>query len=91
MISPLFDGGKIVATPAALDVLDQAGISYASLLDRHFAGDWGNLVDEDKEENSFSIKNGFRILSSYDTTAGTLWIITEADRSTTTLLRPEDY
>ena len=61
-------------------------------LSRHVRGDWGELEQEDKDENQFSLEKGFRLLSSYRTTAGDkLWVITEADRSHTTLLLPEEY
>ncbi|MCU1295908.1 MAG: hypothetical protein JWO91_186 [Acidobacteriaceae bacterium] len=61
-------------------------------LARHAQGDWGELEPEDIEENQFSLKNGFRVLSSYQTASGTkLWIITEADRSVTSLLLPDEY
>jgi hypothetical protein len=59
---------------------------------RHVTGDWGNLGPYDKEENATSVKHGFRILSSYHLGNGEkLWIITEADRSVTTLLLPSEY
>ncbi len=59
---------------------------------RHVAGDWGNLKEEDKKENELSLEKGFRLLSSYKYRDGTkIWIITEADRSTTTILFPEEY
>lgn len=59
---------------------------------RRVTGDWGELGAEDKSENEFSLRNGFRILSRYElTTESRLWIITEADRSVTTLLLPEEY
>lgn len=61
-------------------------------LSRHVRGDWGDLPKEDKDENLLSVEKGFRLLSSYRTTAGDkLWVITEADRSHTTLLLPEEY
>ena len=61
-------------------------------LDRHAIGDWGELEQSDVAENEYSVAHGFRLLSSYQTDAGeTLWIITEADRSATTLLLPEEY
>jgi hypothetical protein len=61
-------------------------------LRRHLRGDWGGLDAHDIAENDYSLAHGFRLLSSYRTTAGeTLWIITEADRSATTLLLPEKY
>ena len=61
-------------------------------LSRHVRGDWGELPREDKDENKLSLEKGFRLLSSYRTIAGDrLWVITEADRSVTTLLLPEEY
>ena len=88
----LFPLGRIVATPGALRALEVAGEQPAQFLDRHTSGDWGELDQEDKRENEFSLRNGFRILSAYTTHAGEkIWIITEADRSATTLLLPEEY
>ena len=88
----LFELGRIVATPGALRALQKAEQSPAEFLDRHVTGDWGELDEEDKQENEFSVQNGFRILSAYTTAAGdTIWIITEADRSATTFLLPEEY
>ena len=61
-------------------------------LRRHVYGDWGDLDDEDKAENEFSVENGYRILSSYTSSNGIkFWVITEADRSATTVLLPEEY
>ncbi len=61
-------------------------------LKRHTAGDWGDLGQEDKKENELSLEKGFRLLSSYKYKDGTkIWIITEADRSATTILFPEEY
>jgi hypothetical protein len=88
----LFELGRIVATPGALRALEKAEQSPAEFLDRHVTGDWGDLDEEDKQENEFSVQNGFRILSAYTTAAGDkIWIITEADRSATTFLLPEEY
>jgi hypothetical protein len=88
----LFELGRIVATPGALQALEAAGEQPAQFLDRHASGDWGELDDEDKQENEFSLRNGFRIFSAYTTSAGEkIWIITEADRSATTLLLPQEY
>ena len=86
-----FPGGCLVATPAAITRMADASVTPESLFDRHFAGDWGNLSEHDKAENEFSLKNGFRIMSVYTTTIGDLWVITEADRSVTTILLPSDY
>jgi len=83
--------GQIVATPGALDVLDRGAVNAADLLQRHQSGDWGNVPPEDAEENELSIVNGNRILSSYPVGNDRIWIITEADRSSTTLLLPEEY
>ena len=91
-LKPLFSLGQIVSTPGALDALARANQQPHDFLNRHAAGDWGELGDEDKAENKYSLEHGFRILSSYKTAAGEkLWVITEADRSVTTLLLPEEY
>ena len=92
-VKPLFPLGKIVATPGALDAMARANQQSDHFLNRHVKGDWGaELSEEDKAENNYSLEHGFRILSSYKTAAGDkLWLITESDRSVTTLLRPEDY
>jgi hypothetical protein len=88
---PLFNLGQLVATPGALMALEKSARSPMDFLSRHVTGDWGDLPKEDREENDLSLKNGFLLLSSYHTTAGKIWIITEADRSVTTLLLPEEY
>ncbi|MBZ5573320.1 MAG: hypothetical protein LAO09_15735 [Acidobacteriia bacterium] len=89
---PLFSSGRIVATPGALALLEKAQKSPSEFLSRHLRGDWGDLSQDDKAENEFSLKHGFRLLSSYPITdTATLWIITEADRSVTTLLLPAEY
>ncbi len=86
-----FPLGQIVATPGALNLLDRSAVNAAELIQRHQSGDWGNVPPEDAEENDHSVVNGFRILSSYPIGEGRIWIITEADRSCTTLLLPEEY
>ena len=86
----LFPTGQIVATPGALSLAEQ-GLDLLQCLQRHLNGDWGDLCEEDKAENEFSLQNGFRLLSSYPTPFGKLWIITEADRCVTTFLLPEEY
>jgi len=89
---PLFPLGQIVATPGALAALEGAKQSAGFFLARHAGGDWGELEPTDGAENEYSVAHGLRLLSSYHTDAGeTLWIITEADRSATTLLLPEEY
>ena len=86
----LFQPGQIVATRGALSVLSREDIMKA--LRRHLSGDWGNLSTKDKQENDFAVNNELRILSSYSSKKGVkFWIITEADRSVTTVLLPEEY
>jgi hypothetical protein len=87
----MFPLGQVVATPGALDALAAAGVSGLSLLARHQAGDWGSVPPEDAAENELSVARGFRILSSYPIGDGRVWVITEADRSATTLLLPSEY
>ena len=89
---PLFDLGQLVATPGALAVLEKAGQNPMEFLSRHVTGDWGEIREEDKKENQFSLEQGFRLLSSYRTTAGDrVWVITEGNRSLTTVLLPDEY
>jgi hypothetical protein len=95
--APKFPLGRTLATPGALDALEQSGESPASFLRRHVSGDWGDLGDEDKALNDVAISDGSRVLSSYITKNGVkLWIITEAadeegTRTATTLLLPSEY
>lgn len=87
-----FPLGHLVATPGVLQALSRTGQSPLEFLTRHINGDWGDLDQEDCQENEFSLRQGFRILSAYRLTDGTkVWIITEADRSATTILLPEEY
>jgi hypothetical protein len=83
----LFPLGQIVATPGALAL----GVDLLPYLARHAQGDWGDLDEADKRENDLSVKEGFRILSAYNTPGGRLWLITESDRSVTTFLTPDEY
>ena len=84
-----FELGRVVATPGALALIEKAGVPGTDLIDRHVAGDWGDVLDPG--ENEAALANGERLLSVYETGAGTLWIITEWDRSVTTLLLPSEY
>jgi hypothetical protein len=89
---PLFDLGQLVATPGALAALEKTGQNAMEFLSRHVRGDWGDILEEDKKENQFSLEKGFRLMSSYRTTADdVVWVITEANRSHTTLLLPNEY
>lgn len=82
--------GQIVITPNALDCLNPHDVCLC--LCRHARGDWGELDPHDRTENELSLKEGFRLLSAYADRSGTrFWIITEADRSSTCVLLPEDY
>jgi hypothetical protein len=85
-----FQLGQIVATPNALNHLTQDDIHSGII--RHQSGDWGDLGEDDRKENGLSLERGTRLLSVYHTSNGvTFWIITEADKSSTTVLMPEDY
>jgi hypothetical protein len=87
---PKFPLGQLVATPGALDALAEG--SLWPYIRRHANGDWDDVCDEDKAENEQSLKHGFRLLSAYTLPSGDrIWIITEADRSSTTILLPEEY
>ena len=90
-MAALFDLGRVVATPAALEALEVSGVAPAQLLERHQSGDWGEVPPEDAKENERSVKHGFRIVSSYTASEERIWIITEADRSSTCLLLPSEY
>jgi hypothetical protein len=86
----VFRLGRIVSTPNALQSLTQDDI--LSGIQRHQAGDWGNLGDDDRAANDRALAQGGRIVSAYNAMNGTrFWLITEADRSRTTILLPEDY
>ena len=90
---PKFNLGQVVATPGALATLEEAGINLWELLSRHSRGDWGDVCEEDAALNDESVTDGSRILSSYNLpkTGERVWCITEADRSSTCCLRPDEY
>ena len=91
-MSAKFTLGRIVATPGALEALAESGQTPEPFLARHIQGDWGNVCDEDKQLNDQSLVSGERLLSAYKTSKGErLWIITEADRSSTCILLPAEY
>ena len=91
MIAP-FELGALVATPATLEACEAANVSPSELIARHASGDWGDVPSEDARENEYSLKHGFRVLSSYPLPGGErIWVITEADRSNTCLLLPGEY
>lgn len=89
---PKFPLGQVVATPGALAALQATRQNPLSFLMRHMQCDWGELDEHDVAENELSLQRGFRLLSRYTLTNGSvIYIITEADRSVTTLLLPEEY
>lgn len=100
---PLFSSGNVVATPGALEALaeihgDRWRAASIALLHRHISGDWGVVGAEDAAANDRSVNDGTRILSAYllpikrpGAKAIKLWLITEADRSATTILLPDEY
>lgn len=91
-MAPKFMLGCAVATPGALIALKEAQDSVRTYLNRHASGDWGEVSSQDAAENELSLLAGFRLLSAYRIKDGTrIWIITEADRSATTVLLPEEY
>lgn len=84
--------GSRVITPGATEALEKAGQQAWQFFSRQAARDWGDVCTDDWDENNLSLEQGFRILSSYRTAAGEkLWVITEADRSSTTILLPDEY
>ena len=92
MMTPLFEMGRLVATPAAIAFCDEHLISMISLVRRHLRGDWGDLTDHDEKLNEEAVKaRETRIFSAYEFSQGRIWVITEADRSFTTVLLPDDY
>ena len=96
-IKPKFNLGQILATPGALEALQESGQNVQFFLARHVRGDWGEVDDEDKLANDRSLVDGSRLLSAYRTLKNErLWIITEAaddngHRLCSTILRPSEY
>jgi hypothetical protein len=87
LMQPRFQLGRLLATPGVLLLQ----LHLPQYLRRHHCGDWGDLGADDKEANERSLKDGSRLLSAYQTPKGKIWIITEADRSSTTVLLPDEY
>ena len=87
-----FRPGTVVATPGVLEAFRPSGDDPLAYLVRHIAGDWGDVDEHDARENELSLQHGSRILSAYTLGTGVkFWIITEADRTVTTLLLPSEY
>jgi hypothetical protein len=92
MSAPLFPFGQVVATPGAMRALLGVETLGSDLLARHLRGDWGDVDAHDRNANNLALKRGERLVSSYRLDDGTrIWIITEADRTVTTILLPEEY
>lgn len=88
----LFPLGDLYMTPGAIEAFHSSGDSVSDYINRHVTGDWGDLCHEDKKSNQEALEHGFRIFSAYHLSSGEkIWIITEADRSITTVLLPEEY
>lgn len=86
----LFKPGRVVATPGVLKKVP--GLKLTSALTRHLQGDWGDVCDKDRAANDCAVKSGDRIFSVYHSESGVkFWIITESDRSATTILLPDEY
>ena len=85
--------GLITATPGAIETMRRTDVDPWELLSRHQSGDWGDVDQEDRAANNWSVDRGLRLLSAYGTedNPDRLWVITEADRSVTTILRPNEY
>ena len=89
---PLFSAGQIVATPGALEALERNAQEPITFLKRHLTGDWGDLCEDDAQQNASAVEHGYRILSAYHLHDDTkIWLITECDRSATTFLLPSEY
>src|SRR5436305_13866303 len=87
-----FPLGQLFMTPGAIEALSEAGQSPQEFISRHARLEQGELSDEDQRENEFSVDKHLRIFSAYRTARGVkLWVITEADRSATTILLPSEY
>jgi hypothetical protein len=92
LTEPVFDLGRLVATPGALAALAEAEVQIWTLAARHVAGDFGDVDDHDRRVNEAAIRDGDRIMSSYRLPTGVeVWLLTEADRSATTAMLPSEY
>ncbi len=83
--------GRVAATEGALRAMAEAGEDPLSFFARHAKGDWGDICKQDRRENERSLRHGWRVLSSYAVGDAKVWVITEADRSATTILLREEY
>lgn len=88
---PLFLSGQLYMSHGVLEQFGEMKLAIFPMIQRHLKGDWGEINQEDKQANDAAVKNGNRILSCYTVLGTKLWIITEADRSATTVLLPSEY
>jgi len=89
---PKFEPGQICATPGALEAMNEAEQTPMEFIGRHLYGDWGEVCADDQQANEEALEQKLRLLSAYRTKTGVkLWVITEADRSVTTVLLPSEY
>lgn len=88
---PLFELGRVVATPAVLEHLDREGVDIQPYLHRHEHGDWGDVTKNDAEANLLGAIHGGRMFSAYVVAGKRVWIITEADQTSTAVLFPSEY
>jgi len=86
-----FPLGHIVITPGAAQLFGPNHIEPARMLRRHVTGDWGNISADDQDTNQAALTNGARLISVYDYKGQSVWVITEGDRSATTILLPDEY
>jgi len=89
--NPCFNLGQVVATPGAIEALGEVNCLPITLLNRHQCGDWGDLCDEDKSANNQALSNWTRLFSAYIVQDVKFWVITDADRSVTTIMLPSEY
>lgn len=90
--TPLLPLGQVLATPGAVELLRSLQLTPLRFVLRHMGGDWGDVCEEDRQANAEALVQGARVMSVYELgSTQRLWIITEADRSSTTLLLPEEY
>ncbi len=88
---PLFALGKLLITPGALGLFSTPPYEASQFIDRHLAGDWGDLEEVDIDANNYAYQNGLRLFSIYHLKDKSIYVITEADRSVTTILLPSEY
>lgn len=91
LMTAKFRSGRLLATPGALEVLEANAVLPQELLCRHLSGDWGCVCPEDGQANESALQRGQRLLSCYIVGASKVWVITEGDRSATTILLPSEY